>query len=102
MDVTVSEVKISLIEVPEPAAGPSESKPSKASKYGISSTAEFMNKVGYWFYNTKVGQYIVNSTKGVRGDRIKSVFSSETIWLLGTAYHLSGIYHCTTLSLLRQ
>ncbi|CAG8452523.1 12543_t:CDS:10 [Ambispora gerdemannii] len=46
------------------------------------SSADFIQKMGHWLYNTRVVQYM----KSDEGARVKSTYSLNTIWMLGIAY----------------
>ncbi|KAG0249742.1 Cysteine protease atg4b [Mortierella polycephala] len=53
-----------------------------AGEHFMQATSEFFSKMGYWLYNSRVGQYIARDEKS----RTKSVFQAEDIWILGACY----------------
>ncbi|KAF9184885.1 Cysteine protease atg4b [Haplosporangium sp. Z 767] len=53
-----------------------------AGEHFMQATSEFFSKMGYWLYNSRVGQYIARDEKS----RTKSVFQTEDIWILGVCY----------------
>ncbi|KAF9137609.1 Cysteine protease atg4b [Linnemannia schmuckeri] len=53
-----------------------------AGEHFMQATSEFFSKMGYWLYNSKVVQYIARDDRS----RIKTLFQTDDIWILGVIY----------------
>ncbi|KAF9921218.1 Cysteine protease atg4b [Linnemannia zychae] len=53
-----------------------------AGEHFMQATSEFFSKMGYWLYNSKMVQYIARDDR----TRIKTVFQTDDIWILGVCY----------------
>ncbi|KAG9062108.1 Cysteine protease atg4b [Linnemannia hyalina] len=53
-----------------------------AGEHFMQATSEFFSKMGYWLYNSKVVQYISRDDRS----RIKTLFQTDDIWILGVIY----------------
>ncbi|KAF9112811.1 Cysteine protease atg4b [Mortierella sp. AM989] len=57
-----------------------------AGEHFMQATSEFFSKMGYWLYNSRVVQYIARDERV----RVKTVFQTEDIWILGVCYTLES------------
>ncbi|KAF9291655.1 Cysteine protease atg4a [Mortierella alpina] len=55
-----------------------------AGEHFMQATSEFLSKMGYWLYNSRVVQYIAKDER----NRTKSSFATQDIWMLGVCYRL--------------
>ncbi|CAO3566905.1 unnamed protein product [Mortierella alpina] len=55
-----------------------------AGEHFMQATSEFLSKMGYWLYNSRVVQYIAKDER----NRTKSSFGTQDIWMLGVCYRL--------------
>ncbi|KAF9433606.1 Cysteine protease atg4c [Entomortierella beljakovae] len=55
-----------------------------AGEHFMQATSEFFSKMGYWLYNSRVVQYIARDERV----RVKTVFQTDEIWILGICYSL--------------
>ncbi|KAF9200603.1 Cysteine protease atg4b [Haplosporangium sp. Z 27] len=66
------ELVLENISVEEPDTG----------EHFMQATSEFFSKMGYWLYNSRVVQYIARDDRV----RVKTIFQTEEIWILGVCY----------------
>ncbi|KAF8947465.1 Cysteine protease atg4b [Haplosporangium gracile] len=87
--VTVTEFEQDEIEQEDDEHDESEavfveslSEEPDAGEHFMQATSEFFSKMGYWLYNSKVVQYIARDDRS----RIKTLFQTDDIWILGVIY----------------
>ncbi|KAF9346800.1 Cysteine protease atg4, partial [Mortierella sp. AD094] len=68
----------------ELVAGSSFVEEPDAGEHFMQATSEFFSKMGYWLYNSRVVQYIARDDRV----RVKTIFPTEDIWILGIRYSL--------------
>ncbi|CAB4424750.1 unnamed protein product [Rhizophagus irregularis] len=68
-----------------PGSPPEEINGEEINEYDMpknNSSAELLQKVGHWFYNSRLIQYMKSDERS----RVKHNYSTESIWMLGVEY----------------